>query len=432
MVSSLQSSYTQSHNKKLSKKVCLITPGHISTNPRLVKEAISLRSEGYRVHLVFTQYASSLLKEDSRILKMNPTITFDCLDWTDITFKSKFKRISSGIYQKLCSKINQRLSSILFQRIMVNRNFNWQLNKAIHAKADLYIAHNVGALAVAAEAAAVTSALFSFDAEDYHRAEALDAKLLAAIVSLEGRYLPNAAYISAASPLIAEEYTSLFNKKVITILNVFPRVMTPLCKGHDPDKLTLFWFSQKIGSGRGIEEIIDAMGIVNDRSVELHLLGLHDSLTVKNLRDKAAMKGIGVNQLFFYDPISPDLLFEFAGRFDIGMATETGIPYNRDICLTNKIFTYIQSGLAVIASDTKAQGHLFKKHPETGRTYRKRDSHSLAESIRFFLHNPKELKASKTSNSFLGLQRFNWETENKIYLKCINSIFRHPSMPDAQ
>lgn len=414
----------------MNKKICLITPGHISTNPRLVKEAISLRKAGYRVHIVFTQYMSYLLKEDYRILKSNPSITFDYFDWTDGSFKSKFNRISSGLYQKLCSELNKKIPNIRFQRVIINRNFHWQLKKAIDAKADLYIAHNAGALTVAAEAAAITSALYSFDAEDYHRAEALNPKMLEAVVSLEEEYLPNATYISAASPLIAEEYSTLFNKRVIAILNVFPSVTTPLSKEQDLNKLTLFWFSQKIGAGRGIEEIIDAMGIVNDRSIELHLLGLHDPSIVKNLQDKATVKGIESNQLFFYNPISPDLVFDFASRFDIGMATETGIPYNRDICLTNKIFTYIQSGLAVIASDTKAQVQLLNKYPEAGRTYKKTDSNSLAESIRYFLHNPNELKASKKNNSFLGLHKFNWEIENDIYLNCINCIFYNPSRLD--
>jgi glycosyltransferase involved in cell wall biosynthesis len=415
----------------LNKKVCLITPGHISTNPRLVKEAIALIKTGYRVHIVFTQYMNYLLKEDSRILKANPSITFDGLDWTDNSFESKFNRIASGFYQRICSALNKKVRRKLFQRAIINRNFQWQLKKAINAKADLYIAHNAGALAVAAEAAATTSVLFSFDAEDYHRAEALNTEMLEAVVSLEEYYLPDAAYISAASPLIAEEYASLYNKRVTTILNVFPKKMTSLSKRKDPDKLKLFWFSQKIGTGRGIEEILKAIGMVNDRSIELHLLGLHESAIVKNLQDKAEMDGIDSNQLFFYSPISPDFLLDFASQFDIGMATETGIPFNREICLTNKIFTYIQSGLAVIASNTKAQIQLLNEYPEAGRIYGKTDAHSLAKSIRYFLDNPGELEASKKSNSLLGIQKFNWEIESEIYLNCINNLSYNISLPGS-
>ncbi len=45
---------------------------------------------------------------------------------------------------------------------------------ACDIKADLYIAHNLGALTAAAMAAQKNNARYSFDAEDFHRAQEED------------------------------------------------------------------------------------------------------------------------------------------------------------------------------------------------------------------------------------------------------------------
>jgi len=143
------------------KKVCLITPGHISTNPRLVKESIALSKNGYQVHIIFTQYVSGQIRFDEQILNDNPDWSYNKLDWTGHTLFSKFSRFARKLLNIL------KLSN----PVKLNRNFYWQLTKAITANADLYIAHNLGALPVAVYAAKKNSSKCGFDAEDFHRYE---------------------------------------------------------------------------------------------------------------------------------------------------------------------------------------------------------------------------------------------------------------------
>ena len=38
----------------MNKRICLITPGHIASNPRLVKEARALQQSGMEVHIIFS------------------------------------------------------------------------------------------------------------------------------------------------------------------------------------------------------------------------------------------------------------------------------------------------------------------------------------------------------------------------------------------
>src|SRR4051812_42167748 len=128
------------HKKHTIKRVCLITPGHLATNPRLVKEVDALTEAGYAVHVVFTQYMDYLLKDDDLILAKYPGLTFDKLNWTK---SARALRASTGITQKLSKWLSRLFSEhTVLHKIILNRNYFWQLHKAVYAKADLYIAHN--------------------------------------------------------------------------------------------------------------------------------------------------------------------------------------------------------------------------------------------------------------------------------------------------
>jgi hypothetical protein len=48
--------------------ICLVTPGHLGSNPRIVKEADALTEHGYQVHVVFAQTHQRDLDRDASIL----------------------------------------------------------------------------------------------------------------------------------------------------------------------------------------------------------------------------------------------------------------------------------------------------------------------------------------------------------------------------
>ena len=86
------------------------------------------------------------------------------------------------------------------------------------------------------------------------------------------------------------------------------------------------------------------------------------------------------HNLRFHDPAAPDELTAFASQFDIGLALEPAFSRNNDIALSNKIFTYMQAGLAIIASNTTAQQQLLKKYPKIGELYEIGNIGSLSKS----------------------------------------------------
>ena len=405
---------------EMNKKICLITPGHIATDPRLVKEAIALSKNGYEVHIIFSQYMQYLLAEDFKILNNYPW-TYDCINWSNQTLFSRVNKYISGIIQKIAIQFPKLYLS---SELILNRLFFWQLKKAIQCKADIYIAHNLGALPIAYKAAKKNKKSVGFDAEDFHRYETTDNKNsrdYLVKVLIEDKYLPTVYYITSASQLIALEYEKLYDKKVQPILNVFPKVEIHN-ENENNNSLHLFWFSQTIGKGRGLEMVIESLGMVSDLELKFHLLGeisVQDKDYFNNLFIKSQFP---IEKVCYHPTISADEVIQLASKFDIGLATEIGVPFNRNICLTNKIFTYIQAGNAVVYSNTLGQEKLMNQYKELGFMYINGDKDSLSNIISYYYYNREVLRQHKRNAYQLGQKELNWEKEQVKFIEFINTI----------
>ncbi|WP_207492038.1 hypothetical protein [Aridibaculum aurantiacum] len=382
-----------------------------------MKEAEYFQQQGYHVHLVFTQYLEYLQKEDEKIIKAN-RFSYSVLDWTGKTKTSGIRRLASGLLQKIAFKavVVKRGTVGSAHFVSLNRNYHWQKQQASKVKADLYIAHNLGALPVAVAAAKVNRAKCGFDAEDLHTHEVSNDSTHPDVVlkkSVEEALLPELTYMIAASPLIADNYQQYRKNKIDTVLNVFPRLEFTPAEISPEEPLKLFWFSQTIGPGRGLEEVIGALNELHDKNIEMHLLGALSSedetyfnrLAVEKVRER----------IHYYPPISPDEVLPFSTNFHVGLAAETGFPLNRDLCLTNKIFTYIQGGLAILASDTKAQQLFLHQHPNLGFIYKRGDKAGIIDALATYCHDKSILSTHRKNAYSLGQNELNWELETTIY-----------------
>ncbi len=412
--------------KVTKKKICLITPGHIASNPRLVKEAQFLTKNGFDVQLIFTQYVDYIINFDSVIFKNNPTWTCQILNRTTKNIKTRFQNFTTALLHKTCAMLLLRgiKSEFIFAHA-INRYFSWQLKQAVLAKAHLYIAHNLAALPVAVLAAKVNKTKCGFDAEDFHRNETTDDPkdqdvLLKTFI--EENYIPQTSYLTTGSLPITKLYLKLFPaKKIITISNAFPierDLKQPVLKMNEP--LKLFWFSQTIGLNRGLQDIISALKILENEYLELHLLGFLADKTSISL-DKI-ISGLHFKKqlnIFFHKPIQAEQIPTFAAQFDVGLALETGFCLNNDAALSNKIFTYLQAGLAVVASNTIAQKEFIYQNQDLGFCYEKGNAVQLASVLKRFIDEPNLLLATKQASYQAARNQLNWETESLKFLKVV-------------
>jgi glycosyltransferase involved in cell wall biosynthesis len=396
------------------KKVCLITPGHISTNPRLVKEATALSQNKYKVHIIFTQYVTEQIQYDEEILNSNPDWSYNKLNWAGTTVSSKINRFIGKLHS--LSPFNPSLK--------LNRNLLWQRAKACSVNADLYIAHNLGALPVAVYAAAKRKAKSGFDAEDFHRGENnadVNSPEVLLKTAIENKYIPKVDYFTTSSPEIAEAYCKIYSfLKPDVLLNVFPT--ENLNEPHTPAPLQtkLIWFSQTIGPNRGLEDIINALNFLNNPAIELHLLGCISSSSrpVLQLIEQTKLP------IVLHKILAPDQLINFCSQFDIGLALEPGFSANNNMALSNKLFTYMQAGITTIASNTLAQKKLLDQHPAAGHIYQIGNYKALAEIILFYHTNRPELSKAKNIALQLARNKLNWEIESGKFLRVVNDVLK--------
>jgi hypothetical protein len=398
-------------------KIVLITTGQPACNPRIVKEADAFFNAGYDVTLLYCFFIDWAQESDERLLT---------------TVKWKYKLVGGSKssnsmlfhYTRVRFKLSRILNKYIGNRFGIAetaqaRAYTELLYEAKKIKADWYIGHNLGALSIAANAAKYHNAKSGFDFEDYHKGETNNQVLLKRYEYLEHKYLKHLSYYSTASDLITEitrKNHSYFKGRIVTILNCFLIKNQPLfiSKKKEDNALNLFWFSQTIGANRGIEILIESLILLNNPLVTVTLAGRCDDAFKKYIDGKIANSNCKIH---FAGIIHPNDLPDFATQFDIGLALETGFSKNNDIALSNKIFTYLLSGLAIISSETTMQKQFAYSHA-IGETFPIGDSVKLAEVISSYFSEAK-LNRQKLYNYNLAKNQLNWENESQKLLEIV-------------
>ena len=377
-----------------------------------------MHKAGYDVTLLYCFWINWATGTDEKLLR-NAGFRYKLVGGSPP--KRIFGYIKTQLRFKMCRYLNKFIGNkyLIAERAQA-RCYDELLNAAKKIKADWYIGHNLGALAIAANAAKINNGRSGFDFEDYHRME--NAEIFSweekRIEYLENKYVPSLNYVSCASEMIKDFFLlnfSTFSNPVIAINNCFSLQLKPnFVEKSDPNALHLFWFSQTVGKNRGLEVVIDALNILNDMTIHLTLAG---NCTDEMKTFLNTLTGDLKNNLHFVGIIPPDDLPTFSAKFDIGMATEINKPLNRDICLTNKIFTYLLAGNAVILSETRMQ-LAFNKMYFIGESYPVANAVKLAEKIQLY-KDPDKLLAQRSHNFKLATSKLNWEQESSSLLKIL-------------
>jgi len=407
--------------------VCLIGPGHVASNPRLVKEADALHAAGFRVRVVSGTSHPLVEPLDQALLVSRP--------WraVRVTLGSRWGRVPRVARQRVSAGLVCRgwvrtpAAVAWSESELVGR-----LARAASAEpADLYIGHYLPGLYAAWKAARRHGVAFGFDAEDSHVDELPDAPehrgRRAARESLERALLAGCSHLTAASPLIADAYERRYGKRPATVLNVFPLseapadlVSTPYQKGEGPP--TLYWFSQTIGPGRGLEAVVAAMGRMRVSAV-LHLLGIPADGYRQRLEAHAADSGVR-GRIIWHAPAAPGEMVRRAAGFDLGLALELTEPVNRALCLTNKVFTYLLAGVPVVLSRTPAQQWLAGELGDAGLLIDLTAPAVVAERLDATLGDREQFAAQRAAAWRLGRERFNWDAEQSVFLASVGGLPR--------
>lgn len=410
-------------------RVCLVSPGHLSTNPRLVKEANAFGSANFEVSIVHGRYSAwgtqndtGLVSEEWRRLAL-PFGPFEASRTTYVrqTLVRKGARLAARLGASI-SAINEAAHSPLVRDLIAAT--------AGLPPADLYVAHYVAALPAAARAARQHGAVYSFDAEDFHlgdqpddAAGSVDHSIIRAI---EETYLPGARYVTAASPGIADAYAAQYGiERPTVVLNVFSKAQAslgPTPRGSAAPGPSVYWFSQTIGPDRGLECAVRAMAAAKTKPhfyVRGTLARGFEAILTGIAREAGVM-----DRLHILSPAPPTQMERLAAGYDIGLASETGATHNHRLALSNKQFTYLLAGVPAVMSDVPSHRNFSAEAQGAAFLYRTEDPAALAAQLDFLLGDPATLAKARFRAFQLGQERFNWEHEQVKILECARTALR--------
>jgi glycosyltransferase involved in cell wall biosynthesis len=403
------------------RSICIITAGTVQSSPRVVREALVLADAGFRVDVLCRSSSGEVRRLAAAQVFAELGQRASISDAGESATRRWWRRLQHGmsrqIYGTLATAIVPAASSVVQGGSALQRMCD-------SVEADLYIGHGIAGLAVAAKTGRARGKPWAFDAEDFHTAEMKESDWPAGrreiFRAVEARLIPRCAHITAASPGIADAYATAYGvKRPTVVLNLPLESWGSEAPADDrASGPSVFWISQTIGPNRGLECAVRAIGSARTRP-HLYLQGSVSDGYRAELSRIAAIAGAD-QRVHLLDPCSPQDADRAPAGFDIGFAGEPGFCRNNEIALSNKLFAYMQSGLATVASDTSAHVDLARETGAFMSLFPRENPALLAAAVDALLENPARLANAQAVARSLASLRYNWEIERIALVETVD------------
>jgi glycosyltransferase involved in cell wall biosynthesis len=409
-------------------RIVLISGNSLCHNPRVMKAASALARHGYDVHVLGAWLDADLKARDQAMLEQ-----------ASFRFEPVFDATQAGFYSAAAhtlARARRKVANTVYlltgwqSRDQLGYGIGRLMARARAFAADLYIAHSEPALYVAWRLMQ-DGRRSGVDMEDWYSEDLLaDARArrpLNLLRKLESGLLVKGAFATCPSGAMSEALAAAYGgKPPAVIYNAFPAGERAAIDGVRKDRRntglpSIYWFSQTLGPGRGLEDLIAALPLF-DRDVEVHLRGRATAGMTEWIRSQTPERW---RQRVFLHPLVPNE--ELASRLaehDIGFAGEQPYCRSRDLTVTNKILHYLLGGLAVVASDTAGQREVAMQASGAVTLYEPGNPAALAQALRTLIDSPDGLARAKAAALLAAQQTFCWERQEQILLRSIEAALR--------
>jgi glycosyltransferase involved in cell wall biosynthesis len=182
-----------------------------------------------------------------------------------------------------------------------------------------------------------------------------------------------------------------------------------------PDTIILLYIGAIAGS-RGLYDLLEAFSRLADKNIALVFIG--NGAETKNLDQRIQDKKLQ-NRAFRLPAVPPETLMSYIKDATIGISPIQPTNQSYALCLPNKLFEYIQGGLAVLASDLPEMAAIINEY-QIGRTFKSDDVNDLTKQIQMLVDNPEQLRTYQT-NALKAAKILNWDHEKSRLIDLYNS-----------
>ena len=394
----------------MSRRITVVSAGHLSTCPRMLKAADTFYAAGYDVRVISTCQTDWAAAADNQLRSRRPwkwdVVSYDRAH-APVRWLLTGARVRAAA---IAARTLGRSRPFWLSVRAFNRLHGELLSAILREPCDFIYGGGNGALVAVAEAARRSGTPCAVDFEDFHCGEHsggpdaslrddLAAEMMAAAVK-------EARFVTAGSDAIGRACSARFGAMPLTINNVFPLPHPPtIANGHGP--LRLYWFSQTIGPDRGLEDIVRGVGRARI-GAELHLRGRASHGYVPTLHQLASTHAPTL-RLVEHAPANPDTMVEACRPYDVGLSVEQGHTVNNALSLSNKALTYPLAGLAMLLTDTPGQRPLARDLGADAAVYSAGDVDALAERLATWHGDRRALVRAREAAWEAARRRWHWE-----------------------
>ncbi len=404
-------------------KIAILTGASLAWNPRAFKEAKALAHAGFNVNVYGSNWDQSRFEADQALARLHGFLFDSAIPVSRNRLVSRLRSMWSRLRGPFGREIFRYLN--IENRWQIGPLVSDLLRRARAANADYYIVHLEQAAWVGRKLLHEGRRV-GIDFEDWFSEdllpEAAKQRPLRLLRNLERQLLQQGAHATCPSLSMSEALAGTYGcSPPVVIYNAFRwsdrKSLDGVLKDRKDRRIpSIHWYSQTIGRGRGLEDLLAALPHLTYHA-EIHLrgnpvIGFDEWLTARIPEEWR-------HRVFVHGVVSNEELLPRISEHDIGFAGEMKYCKNKDLTISNKILHYLLAGLAVAASDTAGQNEVAERAQGAVFLYPSGDPCALAAIINVLLESPEMLKQAKAAALRAAEQTFCWEQQEKVLLETI-------------
>ncbi len=372
-------------------RVTMLVRNRFEHDSRVEKEARSLTGAGYAVTVVAEAGAGLAAREER-----------------------------DGYAVVRVARVGARLPLVRF--LATSRAFEHALAQtrphALHA-------HDSNALSAVGRVAARLGVPFVYDAHDlwtgrepHGRSRLYRWASNAYFHWVESRWIPRASVRITVSAPLARHLERAYGVPSFTLVQNYPELEAkPAGSARDirdlpgaqevPPDGALVLYLGGLMAGRGIERLVDAMGLLAMQYPGVHLVLLGGGVLAEPLRLQASAAGLA-DRIHVLPPVPPSEVTGVAASADIGVAPIIASSLNNRYSLPNKLFQYMAAGIPVVAG-AFPQLREVVEGSGAGLCVNMEEPSAVARAVATLLDDPARAREMGDRARRAVERRFNWQ-----------------------
>ncbi len=377
---------------------------------RILLEADSLEAAGWNVRIVAMPLDVPALHEDRRVIRIGAGT--DPAPRRETLVLELYRSMRRLI--PMNSTLMRALKAFAWRHVVDQESFYrnlFQTELSRHV-ADVYLAHDLPMLPVAAAASRAHGAKLVFDSHELFAEQEFSDREKRRWRDIESRYIGSCDAVMTVNPSIAQELQQRYGlANVHVVYNAERRAKPAISTRLFHEKLSLppearvLLFQGGLSAGRNLETLVESMVLVRDSTIHLVVLG--DG----QMQARLARLANGNPRVHFIPAVPQAELMAWTGSASAGVIPYQATCLNNYYCTPNKLFEFIAAGLPILASNLPEIRRIVEENG-VGRVADMESGPAFASAIDEFFRSDEQLQAWRDAARGAS-QVIAWEVEGQ-------------------